>query len=57
VLGEYGDRVAKQLSKFTGLLTEKHWPTVPSPTCDTGNLALNAFAITFADRMLAAESR
>ncbi len=32
--------VVKHLSKFTGLLTEKHWPTVPCPTCEIGNLKL-----------------
>jgi hypothetical protein len=32
--------VAKHLSKFTGLLSEKYWPTVPCPTCEVGNLQL-----------------
>lgn len=34
--------MAKHLTKFTGLLTEKYWPTVPCPTCEVGNLQLSA---------------
>lgn len=32
--------VARHLSKLTGFLTEKYWPTVPCPTCEVGNLRL-----------------
>jgi hypothetical protein len=31
---------AHPLMKFTGVLTEKYWPTVPCPTCGNGNLKL-----------------
>ncbi|KQP63517.1 DUF4145 domain-containing protein [Nocardioides sp. Leaf285] len=43
------------LSKFTGLLTEKYWPTVPCPTCEVGNLRLDgAVKVTWASHVMTA---
>lgn len=47
--------MAKHLGKFTGLLTERYWPTVPCPTCEVGNLQLDGgVRVTWASQVMTA---
>lgn len=47
--------MARHLGKFTGLLTEKYWPTVPCPTCEVGNLRLDgSVEVTWASHVVTA---